>query len=64
MDALYQALQEGGVRSWLVLIGGLIVGFILLRLVFEVASIAIRVGCAILFLMGVVYVLFTFFGGG
>ena len=62
MDALTTALQQGGLSSWLVLIGGLALGLILLRIVFEIASVAIRVGCALLFLLGTAYILYTFLG--
>jgi hypothetical protein len=64
MDALLAALQQGGARSWLVLIGGLVVALILLRLVFELASVAVKIGCAVLFLLAVAYVLFMIFGRG
>jgi hypothetical protein len=64
MDALMAALQQGGLSAWLVLIAGLAVGLILLRVIFEVASVAIRVGCAVLFLLGTAYLLYTFLGAG
>ena len=62
MDALLAALQQGGLSAWLILIGGIVIGLIALRVIFEVAEVAVNIGCAILFLLGVAYVLFTFFG--
>lgn len=64
MDALTAALQQGGLSAWLILIVGLAAGLILLRIVFELASVAIRVGCAVLFLLGAAYILYTFLGAG
>lgn len=64
MEALLAALQEGGLRAWLIFFGGLALGLILLRLVFEVASAAVRIGCAVIFLLATVYILYTFLAGG
>jgi hypothetical protein len=64
MDALLAALQEGGPRSWLIFLGGLVLGLLLLRLVFEVASVAIRIGCAVVFLLVTAYILYTFLAAG
>jgi len=63
MGALYTALTEGGIGAWLTLALIIIVGIILLRIVFEVASTIIRVGCLVLFIAVIAYLLFTFFGG-
>lgn len=64
MDAFLVALQDGGPRAWLILLGGLVVGLLLLRLVFEIASVAIRIGCAVVFLLATVYILYTFLAAG
>lgn len=64
MDALLATLQEGGWLSWLILLGGLALGLLLLRLVFEIASVAIRIGCAIVFLLATAYILYTFLAAG
>ncbi|MFN2136106.1 MAG: hypothetical protein ACK2UK_09145 [Candidatus Promineifilaceae bacterium] len=63
MDALWNALQQGGIESWLILIGGIVVGIIVLRIVFEVADVAIKVGCFALFVLGIAWLLYTIFGG-
>ena len=63
MDMLYNALNGGGLQSWLILFAVIVIGIILLRIIFELASAVIRIGCAILFILVVVYILFTFFGG-
>lgn len=63
MDALFDALNAGGFVSWLILLAGLVIGIILLRIVFQLASAVIRIGCSILFIIAVGYILFTFFGG-
>ena len=63
MDALLNALNGGGFVSWLILLAALIIGIILLRIVFQLASAVIRIGCSILFILVVSYMLFTFFGG-
>ncbi len=64
MEALWNALQQGGWQSWLILFGGIIVGVILLRIVFEVADVVIKIGCFLLFVIVIVWLLFTIFGGG
>jgi threonine/homoserine efflux transporter RhtA len=64
MDALWNALQEGGIESWLILIGAIIVGVILLRIVFELAETVIKIGCLVLFVAGIAWLLYTIFGGG
>jgi hypothetical protein len=63
MDALLNALNGGGLLSWLILLAALVIGIILLRIVFQLASAVIRIGCSILFIIVVGYMLFTFFGG-
>ena len=63
MDAILNALNGGGLTAWLILLAALVIGIILLRIIFELASVVIRIGCAILFILVVVYILFTFFGG-
>ena len=63
MDALLNALSGGGLVSWLILLAALVIGIILLRIVFEIASAVIRIGCSILFILIVGYILLTFFGG-
>jgi hypothetical protein len=63
MNALLEALNSGGLMSWLILLAALVIGIILLRIVFELASAVIRIGCSILFVLIVAYLLFTFFGG-
>jgi hypothetical protein len=63
MDALLNALNGGGLLSWLILLAALVIGIILLRIVFQLASAVIRIGCSILFIIVVGYILFTFFGG-
>ncbi len=62
MEALWNALQEGGIESWLILIGGIIVGVILLRIVFEVADMVINIGCTLIFVILVGWLLYTIFG--
>ena len=62
MEALWNALQEGGWESWLILIGGIVVGVIVLRIVFEIADVAIKVGCFVLFVIVIGWLLFTIFG--
>ncbi|UCC52343.1 MAG: hypothetical protein JSV68_25125 [Anaerolineaceae bacterium] len=62
MNALLDALSGGGYLSWLILFAALVIGIILLRIVFEIASAVIRIGCSILFILVVAYLLFTFFG--
>jgi threonine/homoserine efflux transporter RhtA len=64
MDALWNALQEGGIESWLLLIGAIIVGVIILRIVFELAETVIKIGCLVLFVAGIGWLLYTIFGGG
>ena len=64
MDALWNALQEGGIESWLILIGAIIVGVILLRIVFELAETVIKIGCLVLFVAGIAWLLYTIFSGG
>ena len=63
MNALLDALNSGGLMSWLTLLAALVIGIILLRIVFQLASAVIRIGCSILFIVVVAYLLFTFFGG-
>jgi hypothetical protein len=63
MDALLSALNGGGLVSWLILLAALVIGIILLRIVFQLASAVIRIGCSILFIIIVGYILLTFFGG-
>jgi hypothetical protein len=63
MNALLDALNSGGLMSWLILLAALVIGIILLRIVFQLASAVIRIGCSILFIAVVVFLLFTFFGG-
>ena len=63
MDALLSALNGGGLVSWLILLAALVIGIILLRIVFEIASTVLRIGCSILFIIVVGYILFAFFGG-
>ena len=63
MDALFNALNGGGFVSWLILLAALVIGIILLRIIFQLASAVIRIGCSILFILVVGYILFTFFGG-
>ena len=63
MNALLDALNSGGLMSWLILLAALVIGIILLRIVFQLASAVIRIGCSILFIAVVAYLLFTFFGG-
>jgi hypothetical protein len=63
MNALLDALNSGGLMSWLILLAALVIGIILLRIVFQIASAVIRIGCSILFIVIVAYLLFTFFGG-
>lgn len=62
MEALWNALQQGGIESWLLLIGGIVVGVIVLRIVFELADIAIKIGCAILFVAFVGWLMYAIFG--
>jgi GTP cyclohydrolase III len=64
MDALWNALQEGGIESWLMLIGAIIVGVIVLRIVFELAETVIKIGCLVLFVGGIGWLLYMMFGGG
>ena len=64
MDALWSALQQGGIVSWLILIGGIVVGIIVLRIVFELADMAIKIGCFAAFIIIVGWLLYTIFGGG
>ena len=64
MDALWNALQQGGIESWLILIGAIIVGVIVLRIVFELAETVIKIGCFVLFVVGIGWLLYTMFGGG
>jgi hypothetical protein len=62
MEALWNALQQGGWESWLILIGGIVVGIIVLRIVFEIADVAIKIGCFVLFVIVIGWLLFTIFG--
>ena len=62
MDAFINALNGGGLLSWLILLAALVIGIILLRIVFQIASVIIRIGCSILFILVVAYLLYTFFG--
>lgn len=64
MQALWNALQQGGVESWLILLGGIILGVIVLRIVFELADMAVKIGCFVLFVIGIGWLLFTVLGGG
>jgi hypothetical protein len=64
MDALWNALQQGGIESWLILIGAIVVGVIVLRIVFELAETVINIGCFLLFVIGIGWLLYTMFGGG
>ena len=63
MDALFDLLNSSGLTSWLILLAVLVFGIILLRIVFEIAEAVIQIGCAILFVLIIGYLLFTFFGG-
>jgi hypothetical protein len=63
MDAFLNALNGGGAVSWLILLAALVIGIILLRIVFQLASAVIRIGCSIIFIIVVAYILFTLFGG-
>lgn len=63
MEALWNALQQGGWESWLILIGGIVVGIIILRIVFELADVAIKIGCFVVFVIVIGWLLFTIFGG-
>ena len=64
MDALWNALQQDGIESWLILIGAIIVGIIVLRIVFELAETVIKIGCFVIFVVGIGWLLYTMFGGG
>jgi threonine/homoserine efflux transporter RhtA len=64
MDALWNALQQGGIESWLILIGAIVVGVIILRIVFELADIVIKIGCFLAFVIGIGWLMYTIFGGG
>ena len=64
MEALWNALQQGGIESWVILIGGIIVGVIVLRIVFELADMAIKIGCFVVFILVIGWLLYTMFGGG
>jgi hypothetical protein len=64
MDALWNALQQGGIQSWLILIAGIVVGVIVLRIVFEIADTAIKIGCFVLFVIMIGWLLNMIFGGG
>jgi hypothetical protein len=64
MDALWNALQQGGIESWLILIGAIVVGVIVLRIVFELAETVLKIGCLIFFVVGIGWLLYTMFGGG
>jgi threonine/homoserine efflux transporter RhtA len=44
--------------------GSLIVGVILLRIVFELAETVIKIGCLVLFVAGIGWLLYMIFGGG
>ncbi len=63
MNALFDFLNSSGLTSWLILLAALVVGIILLRIVFEIAEAVIQIGCAILFVVIIGYLLYTFFGG-
>lgn len=63
MDAILNALNGGGLTSWLILLAALVIGIILLRIVFEIAEAVISIGCAILFVIIIGFLLVTFFGG-
>lgn len=62
MDALWNALQQGGIESWLILLGGLVLGTIVLRFVFELADVVVKIGCLLLFVAGVGWLLYTILG--
>jgi hypothetical protein len=64
MDALWNALQQGGLQSWLILIVGIVVGIIALRIVFEIAEGAIKIGCFVIFILIIAWLAFTVFGAG
>lgn len=64
MEALWNALQQGGIESWLILLAGIIIGVIVLRIVFELADMAVKIGCFVLFVLGIGWMLLTIFGGG
>lgn len=63
MDALAAALSEGGIGAWLTMAVIIIVGIVILRIVFEVASVIIRIGCLVIFIAVIAYLLFSIFGG-
>lgn len=63
MDVLLDFLNASGSMPWLILVAALVVGIILLRIVFEIAEAVIQIGCAILFIIIIGTILFTFFGG-
>lgn len=63
MDALLNFLNQSGLSPWLILFAALGIGIILLRIVFEIAEAVIQIGCAILFILIIGYIMFTFFGG-
>jgi hypothetical protein len=63
MDAILNALNSGGITAWLILLAALVIGIILLRIVFEIAEAVLSIGCAILFVLFIGYLMFTIFGG-
>ena len=63
MDALFDLLNSSGLTSWLILLAVLVFGIILLRIVFEIAEAVISIGCAILFVLLIGFLMYTFFGG-
>lgn len=63
MDAILNALNGSGLTPWLILVAAIVIGIILLRIVFEIAEAALQIGCAILFVIIIGYILITFFGG-
>ena len=63
MKTILDMLSGGGLISWLLLFAVIVVGIILLRRVFRLATTVVRIGCLILFIVAVGAILFTFFGG-
>jgi hypothetical protein len=62
VDTLLNFINQSGLSPWLILFAALAIGIILLRIVFEIAEAVIQIGCAILFILIIGYILFTFFG--
>jgi hypothetical protein len=59
METLWNAVQQGGPAAWIILLVAIVAGIVVLRIVFELADLVVRVGCFVLFVLGVGWLIYT-----